>query len=206
MMGSGNQPVRDFMTQALSRETRDQRVLLNGTWEQFQLIQKVAEDSPGVKLSFFAGAIEILMPGFQHENFSEIIGYLITTFLLMQGIQFFPSGSMTQEKAGEVSTQADKSYCLGEAKAIPDLSIEVVYTSGGLSKLPKYRALGVPEVWFWEDGTLRLYHLRTTGHEEVCRSELSGLETLDLDLLKRCILLGEVNLAEAVKVFQQGVS
>ncbi|AFZ06010.1 protein of unknown function DUF820 [Oscillatoria nigro-viridis PCC 7112] len=194
------------MTQVLDRETLDGRVVLNGTWDQFKLIQKVAEDSPGIKLSFFAGAIEILMPGFQHENFSEIIGYLVTTFLLQQGIKFYPSGSMTQEKAPEASTQADKSFCLGEPKLIPDLSIEVVYTSGGLRKLPKYRALGVPETWFWEDGTLRLYHLREDGYDQVIQSQLSGLETLDIDLLRRCILMGETDLAAAVKVFGQGIS
>jgi Uma2 family endonuclease len=194
------------MTQAVSSKNLDQRVVLNGTWEQFKLIQKAVEDSPGVKLSFFAGTIEILMPGFQHENFSEIIGYLVTTFLLMQGIRFYPSGSMTQEKAGEASTQADKSFCLGELKSIPDLSIEVVYTSGGVSKLPKYLALGVPEVWFWEDGTLRLYHLQEDEYQEVIQSKLSGLETLDIELLKRCILIGETNFAEAVKVFQEGIS
>ena len=94
------------MTQVVSRENLDRRVVLNGTWEQFKLIQKAVEDSPGVKLSFFAGTIEILMPGFQHENFSEIIGYLVRTFLLMQGIRFYPSGSMTQEKTGEASTKA----------------------------------------------------------------------------------------------------
>ncbi|MDY7014239.1 MAG: Uma2 family endonuclease, partial [Cyanobacteriota bacterium] len=116
------------MKQVLDRRAIDQRVVLNGTWEQFKLIEKASEDSPGVKLSFFAGTIEILMPGFQHENFSEIIGYLVTTFLLSQGIQFYPTGSMTQEKTGKASTQADKSFCLGEAKSIADLSIEVVYT------------------------------------------------------------------------------
>jgi Putative restriction endonuclease len=102
--------------------------------------------------------------------------------------------------------QADKSFCLGEVKSIPDLSIEVVYTRAGSSKLPKYQALGVPEVWFWEDGTLRLDHLREEGYEEVVRSELSGLEMLDLELLKRCILMGETNFAEAVKVFQQEIA
>ncbi|MEG4805647.1 Uma2 family endonuclease [Microcoleus sp. ARI1-B5] len=192
------------MTQILDRETIDQRVVLCGNWDQFKLIQKASEDSPGVKLSFFAGAIEIVMPGFQHENFSEIIGYLVTTFLLTQGIRFYPSGSMTQEKTGEVSTQADKSFCLKTAKSIPDLSIEIVYTSGGLNKLSKYRALGVPEVWFWEDGTLRVYHLRPDGYQEVIQSELSGLETLNIDLLKRCIWMGETDLAEAVRVFGQG--
>ncbi|MDQ2098929.1 MAG: IS200/IS605 family accessory protein TnpB-related protein, partial [Tychonema bourrellyi B0820] len=109
-------------------------------------------------------------------------------------------------KIVEVSTQADKSFCFGKPKLIPYLSIEVVYTSGGLTKLPKYRALGVPEIWFWEDGILRLYHLREDKYEEVIQSQLSGLETLDIDLLRRCILMGETNLAEAVKVFGQGIS
>jgi len=192
------------MIQIVDRQTIDQRVVLGGNWDQFKLIQKAAEDSPGVKLSFLAGAIEILIAGFQHENFSEIIGYLVTTFLLTQGIRFYPSGSMTQDKTGEVSTQADKSFCFETAKPIPDLSIEIVYTSGGVNKLSKYQALGVPEVWFWEDGTLRLYHLRENGYQEVIQSELSGLETLNIDLLKRCILMGETDLAEAVKVFGQG--
>ncbi|MFB8793277.1 MAG: hypothetical protein U7126_03365 [Microcoleus sp.] len=48
------------MTQVLDREILDGRVVRGGTWEQFELIQKASEDSPGIKLSFFAGAIEII--------------------------------------------------------------------------------------------------------------------------------------------------
>ena len=193
------------MIPVLSQETLDRRVVLNGTWQQFKLVQTIAESSPQVKLSFFSDEIELFMPGFQHENFAEIIGYLVMTFLLRRGIRFYPSGSMTQEKEGEVSTQADKSFCLGEVKPIPDLSIEIVYTSGGHHKLARYLALGVPEVWFWQDGTLRLYHLRLNRYEEVERSELSGLETLDIQVLKRCILIGETDLAEAIQVFERAI-
>ncbi|MGB3240793.1 MAG: Uma2 family endonuclease [Geitlerinemataceae cyanobacterium] len=193
------------MIPVLTKETLDRRVVLNGSWQQFKLVQTAAERSPQVKLSFFRNEIELFMPGFQHENFAEIIGYLVMTFLLRRGIRFYPSGSMTQEKEGEVSTQADKSFCLGEVKPIPDLSIEIVYTSGGHHKLARYLALGVPEVWFWQDGTLRLYHLRCDRYEEVERSELSGLETLDIQVLKRCILMGETDLAEAIKVFERAI-
>lgn len=51
------------MTQVLDRKTIEQRVVLQGTWEQFKLIQNAVEDSPQVKLSFFVGAIEIFMAG-----------------------------------------------------------------------------------------------------------------------------------------------
>ncbi|HTL89402.1 MAG TPA: Uma2 family endonuclease, partial [Leptolyngbya sp.] len=43
--------------------------------------------------------------------------------------------------------------------------MEVVFTSGNEGKLTRYQALGVPEVWFWEDGVLKLYHLRETGYQ-----------------------------------------
>jgi Uma2 family endonuclease len=112
---------------------------------------------------------------------------------------------MTQEKEGVVSAQADESYCIGSVKSIPDLSVEVVFTSGGSSKLERYKALGVPEVWFWEDGSLKLYHLRDSSYEPIDRSQLPGLNDLDLDLLRRCILMAETDAGEAIRAFRREI-
>ncbi len=184
----------------------EQRLVLTGDWANFQLIQQGFGQSRGAKLAYFAGTIEIVMPGFQHEQFGEIIAYLVTTFLLTRGIVFYPSGAVTQEKTGVVSAQADKSYCFGAAKPIPDWSIEVVVSSGGVEKLARYRALGVPEVWFWQDGVLQLWRLRSLGYESIGVSELEGLADLDIDLLQRCILQAETNFAGAVEHWRQGIS
>lgn len=191
------------MTQLL-QATTDQHIVIQGTWEHFKLIQQGFEATPGAKLAYYQGTIEILMPGEDHEFFSRVIHYLVTTFLLKQGIKFKMTGAKTQEKSGEVSAQADESYCLGESKPIPDLSIEVIFSSGG-NKLIRYQALGVPEVWFWEDGVLTLHHLRENGYEQIERSELPGLDQLDINLLRRCILMAETDFAEAVQVFQEAV-
>lgn len=168
------------------KPTTDQRIVLQGTWEKFKLIQQASAESAGVRLAYDNGTIEILMPGREHEVFSHIIGYLLTTFLLEQGIQFQPTGSMTQEVEGVASAQADQSYCIGESKQIPDLSIAIVFTSGS-NKLARYQALGVPEVWFWQDGVLNLYHLQDVGYERIKRSELPRLNQLDIDLLQCCV-------------------
>jgi len=189
------------MKQLLKKST-DQRTVLHGTWEHFKHLQKGYEEISRAKLSYYNGTIEILMPGEDHATFTQVIGFLITTFLIDRGIAFKPTGDKTQEREGEVSAQADQSYWIGQPKPISDLAIEVVFTSGNTSKLPKYRALGVSEVWFWEDGTLALYHLRNDGYQRIDRSELSGLENLDLDLLKRCILIGETDLSQAVRMFR----
>lgn len=193
------------MAQLLTKTT-DQRIVLRGTWEKFKLMQQVSEDSPGVRLAFYNGEIEIFMPGREHEVFGTIIGGLLLIYLAQKGIFFQPTGSMTQEKEGSASAQADQSFCIGSVKPIPDLSIEVVFTSGGESKLELYQVLGVPEVWFWQDGVLRLHHLGESGYERIERSELPGLEDLDIDLLKRCILMAETDPGEAIRTFQQGVS
>lgn len=192
------------MPSLLSQKT-DQRIVHQGTWEQFKLIQKGFDGSPGVRLFYYDGAIEILMPGQDHETFSRIICYLVTTFLVEQGIFFQPTGAMTQEKEGVVSAQADESFCIGSVKSIPDLSIEVIFTSGSTSKLERYKALGVSEVWFWQDGTLKLYHLRDGSYEPIDRSELPGLNDLNLDLLRRCILIAETDAGEAIRAFRREV-
>ncbi|NEO13212.1 MULTISPECIES: Uma2 family endonuclease [unclassified Moorena] len=186
-------------------QTTDQRIVHDGTWEQFKFIQKGFDGSPGVRLFYYDGIIEILMPGREHEIFASIIGYLITTFLTEKGIFFQPTRSMTQEKEGVASAQADESYCIGSVKPIPDLSIEVVFSSGGISKLERYQALGVPEVWFWEDGLLKLYHLTDGSYVPIERSLLPGLSELDLDWFRHCVLMAETDAGEAIRAFRRQI-
>lgn len=194
------------MTQTPLKTTpSDQHIVVPGTWEQFKSIQKGFEHSRGVRLFYYDGTIELLMPGREHEVFGHIIGCLITLFLAQKGVFFQPTGAMTQEQEGTASAQADQSYCLGRVKPIPDLSIEVVFTSGGANKLKRYQALGVAEVWFWQDGALSFYHLGSAGYERCDRSQFEELADLDIELLKRCILIAEVDAGEAVRVFQQAL-
>jgi Uma2 family endonuclease len=93
------------------------------------------------------------------------------------------------------------SYCFGTIKDVPDLCIEIVITSGSAIKLQKYRLVGVPEVWFWEDGTRELYHLREQGYDRIAISEI--LPELDLSLLNRCILLPSP--LDALEEFSRGM-
>jgi Uma2 family endonuclease len=179
----------------------DQLVILKGDWEQFKLIKQGCADNPNVRLSYFDGTIEILMPGRPHEVFSQAIGILLTLYLAHQGIVFLAVGSADQINDGEAAAQPDQSYCIGSIKPLPDLSIEVVFSSGGINKLTRYQTLGVQEVWFWEDGTLKLYHLRSNGYESIWRSELPGLEKLDLAVFKRHILMGETDTGAMVRSF-----
>jgi hypothetical protein len=76
------------------------------TWAQFQHLQQGFEHVRGIRLSYYDGTVEILMPGRSHELFKSVIGILIETFLLDREFEFEPTGSMTQELEGVASVEA----------------------------------------------------------------------------------------------------
>ncbi len=176
------------------------------TWREFKAVEQLL-DRPGYRLSFLDGVLEIRrMPGEPHETVKERIGALLELYLLTAGFDFTPTGSMTLEnEAVAVKREADKSYKFGPGRVLPNLAIEVVFTSGGINKLEAYKRLKIPEVWFWEDGVLEVYHLRLDGksveYQRVYSSE--EVEGIDLDLLLRCINM--VNHVDAIKTFQQAL-
>ncbi|MEG5159942.1 Uma2 family endonuclease [Microcoleus sp. AT3-A2] len=196
------------MTAAIIAPPRKESPLLfeGLTWREFKAVEQLL-DRPGYRLSFLDGVFEIkLMPGEPHETVKERIGALLELYLLMGGFDFTPTGSMTLEsETGKVKREADKSYKLAPGRRLPDLAIEVVFSSGGINQLEAYKRLKIKEVWFWEDGLLEVYHLRGEGntlyYEKVSSSE--EVKGIDLDLLLRCINM--VNHVDAVKTFQQAL-
>lgn len=196
------------MTQAKLENppSSDQRIIHSGlNWEQFKLIQAGFAESRRVRLFYSDNTIEIIMPGREHEFFKTIIGMLIELFCLETETEFYPLGSTTQEREGEVAVEPDESYCFGELKNRPDWAIEVVFTSGGPDKLHRYRSLEIPEVWFWREGTFHLYHLRGSDYEDIVRSEIPELIKLDLELFGRCVLMAQTSRLEAAKTLRNGL-
>jgi Uma2 family endonuclease len=183
---------------------KDQRLIHSGiSWQNFKSIQAGFGDSPGIRLFYYRGEVELLAVSQDHEVFSGVIALLLGTYFVEKQIEFTPTGSFTQEKEGEASAQADQSYLIGRGSgAIADLSIEIVFTSGNESKLGRYQALGVPEVWFWEDGVFALYHLRSNGYEKISQSEV--LPDLDINLLSRCLMMASK--VEAIREFRRGIA
>ncbi len=174
----------------------DIRTTLQGkTWAQFKHLQQGFEHSRGIRLFYYDGTVEILMPGEAHELFKSIIGFLIKALLFNREIEFKPTGSKTQEVAEVVSVEADESYQIQGLK----LAVEVNFTSGDVSQLERYQALGVDEVWLWEDGMLEVYHLRSSQYEKVSQSLIPALAAIEIPVMTECILIGETSRITAGK-------
>jgi Uma2 family endonuclease len=192
------------MTTTLEKlEGLDEPILIDElSWREFKVVEQLLS-RPGVRLSFLDGVLEIKrIPGEKHETIKERIGSLLDLYLLQMGIDYQPTGSMTLESpSGLVKREADKSYKLGANREFPDLAVEVVVTSGGINKLEAYKRLQIPEVWFWENGALRMYSLGADGYAEVDRSFV--LPDLDIVLLVRCINME--NHLQAMREFKQRI-
>jgi Uma2 family endonuclease len=188
------------MTYTLDKPIEQHFLQTGVSWSSFKAIQQGFADSPGVRLFYYRGELEILSMSPQHEIVKGNIGFLVEDWLLTQDIDFVSTGSFSQEKEEEASVQADESYCFGQKKSIPDLAIEVVITSGGTNKLRRYKALGVQEVWFWEDGAIHIYHLNKSEYE---KSEVSQfVQEIDFTLLAKCAQIE--SRPQAVRVFRAG--
>ena len=195
-----------IQTSLLKPTSPDRSIVHYGiTWQQFKLIQAGFAESRNIRLSYYDNTIEILMPGRDRKFFSRLIDFLIELFCLEKNIEFEPLGSTTQERENEVSLEPDESYCFGESKPRPDLAIEVIFSSGSANKLKRYQVLGIPEVWFWEDGVFSLYHLRDRDYEKIERSEITELATLEIELLSRCVLIAQTSRLEAANTFRNAL-
>ena len=168
----------------------EQRLILPGyySWEQFEAMESLMADSPGLRITYLDGWIEFMTLGEAHETISCILNFLLQLYFCEMGIEYIPVGSATRrDRARDVSFEPDESYYIGSRKEHPDLAVEVTMTSGSTNKLAKYLRLRIPEVWFWENNQLAVYGLREDNYEQVSRSEL--LPELDLELLVRCVLM-----------------
>jgi Uma2 family endonuclease len=173
------------------------------SWQEFKIIEPILDQS-GIRLSYLDGTLEVTeMPGRTHETIKKRIAALVEAYLDFLGIEYTPTGSMTLESEElRVKREADESYELGLDRDRPDLAIEVVVTSGGISKLLAYQRLKIAEVWFWEKDMLSIYILTTDGYQ---LSEKSiGLPDLDIVMLVDCIKL--TNHTDAVRRFRQALN
>jgi Uma2 family endonuclease len=164
------------------------------TWAQFKLIRQGLDDLPGTRVCFWNGFVEVLMPGRDHELFKKIIAMLLEAYLVDREIELTPTGSMDREIEGTAAAQPDESYEIDDAKLV----IEVIVSSGSIAKLELYQAIGIDEVWFWQDGSLKLYHLIEGKYAAIDRSQIPALANLDIAVLKKCILTGETSRIEAI--------
>ena len=169
------------------------------SWPQFESMLALRGDHGSVRFTYLEGELELMSPSSYHELTKTKLARLIEAFAEERGIALEGFGSWTikseQRKRG---VEPDECYVVGPIRddvQRPHFAIEVVHTSGGVSKLSVYQGLEVPEVWFFRQGRLELRRLEPSGYVATTRSAF--LPNLDPALIARC--MQAENQTEAVR-------
>ncbi|MEO1126962.1 MAG: Uma2 family endonuclease [Cyanobacteria bacterium J06639_16] len=168
------------------------------TWEEFKTIQNVLAPQ-GVRMSYFQGEVELLTVSDLHGLISGNLGYLLEMYMLEHLVRFIGLEDFSIEISTIASAQADKAYCFDQRKSIPDLAVEVVITGERETKLKRYAALHVPEVWFWIDREIRAYRLDDESGEYTLIPRSIWLP--DLDLQRLAIAANQEFRVDAIQAF-----
>jgi Uma2 family endonuclease len=180
------------------------RLLLEGvSWQRYEaLLTTLGDDFPNLRLSYREGSLEIMSTSPEHEELKKMIAMLLEAYFQEARIRFHAMGSATFRKAlKRRGLEPDECYCLGSKKEFPDLSIEIVLSSGLIDKLDIYQGLGISEVWQWQEGQVSIYCLRSDGYEVMTKSEL--LPNLDPKILAQYV--NPVEQFESVMAFRERI-
>ena len=151
-------------------------VLHDVSWDLYQhLLAEVGDGA--IRLTFDDGSLEIMSPLPKHESWKKRIGRMIEIVSLELDISMVPLGSTTFARQDlQKGLEPDECYYIQHAADVfgkdeldltvdppPDLAVEVDVTSRSVRREPIYAALGVPEIWRFADGRLRVLRLGRNG-------------------------------------------
>jgi Uma2 family endonuclease len=168
----------------------EQRMLIHGvSWKDYVILRE-ALDTPGLRMTYCEGALELMSPSRNHELWKKTIARLIELHAFLLELPLLGYGSTTfRNEAKERGAEPDECWRVGSQMKdgeIPDIVLEVIHTSPILDKLHVYDGLAIPEVWLWQDGAFRVHRRRTEGgYTRVEKSEL--LPRIDFQLVARFV-------------------
>ena len=185
----------------LDIKTEGDRILVitESSWENYKLL---LDSESSYLISYLDNEITIVAPGRNHERIAETIRILIQAYCRKYLLPYYALGSKDIKRKFVVGKQPDASYCFDVEKDIPDLAIEVNYSSGSINDLEKYRRLEVSEVLLWQTDRLHFFGLERGKNNDSeahyrDRAMSLNLPKLDVNFLQPFIARGltEDNLA-----------
>ncbi|MEA5470181.1 Uma2 family endonuclease [Spirulina sp. 06S082] len=200
-----------------TKQRADRVLIHNFSWQQFENLLLDLGDSRSSRIAYDTGTLEIMTPLPEHEYFKQSISIAIEDIAEVLEYDYESYGSTTwRREVKQAGLEPDNCFYFQNEALIrgkvqfdlnrdppPDLALEIDLTSKSLNRFPIYARLGVPELWCYEDGTLKIYCLQEESYLEV---EQSGVfPTLNIRALPQIIqsyrLQGRRALRRAVRAW-----
>jgi Uma2 family endonuclease len=169
-------------THSLQSARADRVVLYSIGWEQFENILENLGNHRAARVAYDNGTLEIMSPLPEHEYFKENIGTAVQDIAEELEIDYESFGSTTwRNRIQKAGVEPDNCFYIQNESIVrgrfdldlnqgdppPDLALEIDMTSKSVDRFPIYARLGVPEIWCYESGVIKIYHLQNGNYVEM---------------------------------------
>ncbi|PZD74766.1 hypothetical protein C1752_00745 [Acaryochloris thomasi RCC1774] len=154
------------------------------SWNAYLALLSELGNNRATRIAYDNGVLEIRMPGPRHEVINRVLAAIISALAEEMDSEFNSLGSVTlnQQKLAK-GIEPDSCFYIQNARAgqgietdlsldpPPDLALEVDIANPSDSKLPVYLALGVPEVWLYQQESIVIKCLQNGKYEDLQMSQ-----------------------------------
>jgi Uma2 family endonuclease len=148
----------------------DNRLVLDGiSWRTYEELLGIFEDKR-LRITFDRGTLEIMTISPLHEQYRRIIDLLIFVLVEESNQKIRGLGSMTFKRPRKKrGLEPDQCYWIQNYEQVrdvrkydpqkhtpPDLVVEIDMSASSVDRVGIYEAMGVPEVWRWDEQKLEL--------------------------------------------------
>jgi Uma2 family endonuclease len=190
-----------------------QRVVLpNISWETFEIMLAEMGDNRITRVAYDQGTLEIMTPLMPHEHNKRLIEKLIDTLAEELNLNIKSIGSTTcKRKNLKRGVEPDSGFYIANEPVMrakqtldltidppPDLVIEVDYTNSSVDRLAIYQALGVNELWRYDEPTMLIYLLR--GNKYILCNYSPTFRNLPLTIEIPRFLAASLNIGEIAMI------
>jgi len=159
----------------VSQLPNDTEVIFHGaTWEEYEELLDQVGEAAGLRISFNNGTLKVISLSSEHEKYVRFIEGLIVAVKLRLRINIVSFGSATMRKRRESKgNEPDACFYIQTAATIgnrielnfsidppPDIVVEVDIHHDSADNDAIYAALGVPELWRYDEWAMTIYHLQ----------------------------------------------
>ncbi|WP_414563314.1 MULTISPECIES: Uma2 family endonuclease [unclassified Anabaena] len=159
----------------ITAPSNSQRAILpNISWQTFETILTEMGNNRATRLAYDHGTLEIMTPLMPHEHNKRLIEKLIDNLAEELNLNLKSTGSVTCKRQDLLrGVEPDSSFYIQNEPVMrhkqnldlsqdppPDLVVEVDYTSASIDRLSIYLALGIPEVWRYDEPVMQIYQLQ----------------------------------------------
>ena len=133
------------------------------SWHTYESLLNELSTSRCLRLTYYRGNLEIMVPSPEHERYKEITGRFVETLAEELELDIEPLGSTTFKQPELSGAEPDKCFYIKNVDSIqgktrinlqqdppPDLVVEIDITSSSKDRFAVYAEMGVPEIWRYD--------------------------------------------------------